>query len=164
MGLREDLDLVINDLDEAVWGERSATDSEKSVRLLHLGFILNDAKKRIASILKEAEAVLLNSDWDRLPYDTGLFSIETKTGAPRKKWDHDTLAALVAKKINDKSINMDTGEITSTPQEMIRDLLTYAAPSYWRVGALRELGIDPDDFCDVGEPITNLVYRSKQDG
>ena len=164
MGLREDLDLIIDRLDETCWGERDTADSERSVRLLHLGFILNDAKKRITSILKETETVLLKSDWDRMPYDAGLFTIETKTGAPRKKWDHATLAALVAKKINDKSIDMDTGEITATPQEMIRELLTYAAPSYWRVTALRELGIDPDDFCDVGEPLTNLIYRSKQDG
>ena len=91
---------------------------------------------------------------------TQLFSIETKTGAPRKKWDHDMLAVLVAKKITDTAIDMDTGEVTKTPQQMIRELLDYAAPSYWRVGALRELGIDPDEYCDVGEPLTSLIYRS----
>jgi hypothetical protein len=59
---------------------------------------------------------------------------------------------------------MDTGEILKSGQQMIKELLEYAAPSYWRVGALRELGINPDDFCDVGEPLTNLIYRSKHDG
>jgi hypothetical protein len=103
---------------------------------------------------------LINSDWDQSPYETQLFSIETKTGAPRKKWDHKMLAHLVAKKITDKAIDMDTGEVLKTPQQMIQELLIYAAPSYWRVAALKELGIDPDDFCEVGEPLTNLIYRS----
>ena len=158
MGLREDLTDLLNRLDEAVWEERSS--EENTEALLHLGFLLNDAKRRITSILKEAEAVLLKSDWDRSPYMTQLFSIETKTGAPRKKWNHDTLAALVAKRITDAAIDMDTGEVIKTPQQMIRELLDYAAPSYWRVGALRELGIDADDYCDVGEPLTSLIYRS----
>ncbi|SVB41425.1 uncharacterized protein METZ01_LOCUS194279 [marine metagenome] len=160
MTLRQDLDDILDRLDMACLDERGASDEDRSMRLLHLGFILNEAKKRVSSILKETEAILINSDWDQSPYETQLFSIETKTGAPRKKWDHKTLANLVAKKITDKAIDMDTGEVLKTPQQMIQELLIYAAPSYWRVAALKELGIDPDDFCEVGEPLTNLIYRS----
>ena len=161
MSLLDDLDDILERLDTAVYRERPADDSEQTIRLIHLGFILNGATKRITSILKETEEILLKSDWDQSPYQTDLFSLETKTGQPRKKWDHRELAATVAKRIHERSIDMDTGEVIKTTQEQIEELLLYAAPSYWRVGALRELGIDPDNFCDVGEPLTNLIYRSK---
>ncbi len=160
MGLQEDLQASLDKLDEAINHERSADDPERTMRLIFLGFIVGEAKKTIASLQKEAAEILLNSDWDRNPFQNQHFSMETKTGQPRKKWDHDSLAVAVAKRISDSSIDMDTGEVLKSTQQMIKELLEYAAPSYWRVGALRELGIDPDDYCDVGEPITNLIYRS----
>jgi len=160
MGLQEDLQASLDKLDEAIHHERSATDPERTMRLIFLGFIVGEAKKTIASLQKEAADILLKSDWDRSPFQNQHFSMETKTGQPRKKWDHDGLATLVAKRISDSSIDMDTGEVLKSAQQMIKELLEYAAPSYWRVGALKELGIDPDDFCDVGEPLTNLIYRS----
>ncbi len=160
MGLKEDLQASLDKLDEAINYERSADDPERTMRLIFLGFIVGEAKKTIASLQKEAAEILLNSDWDRNPFQNQHFSMETKTGQPRKKWDHDSLAVAVAKRISDSSIDMDTGEVLKSTQQMIKELLEYAAPSYWRVGALRELGIDPDDYCDVGEPITNLIYRS----
>ena len=91
---------------------------------------------------------------------TQQFSVETKTGNPRKKWDHKELASQVAKKIHDRSIDMDTGELMKSAEEQIQELLEYASPSYWRVTALKELGIDPDEYCEVQDPITNLIYRS----
>lgn len=160
MGLQEDLQASLDKLDEAINYERSADDPERTMRLIFLGFIVGEAKKTIASLQREATEILLKSDWDRAPFQNQSFSMETKTGQPRKKWDHDGLAAAVAKRISDSAIDMDTGEILKSAQQLIKELLDYAAPSYWRVGALRELGIDPDDFCDVGEPITNLIYRS----
>jgi hypothetical protein len=164
MTLRQDLDDVLDRLDTACMDEQGTSGEERSERLLHLGFILNEAKKRISSILRETEATLIDSDWDQSPYETQLFSIETKTGAPRKKWDHKALATLVAKKITDQAIDMDTGEVLKTQRQMIEELLIYAAPSYWRVTALKDLGIDSDDFCEVGDPLTNLIYRSNDRG
>ena len=160
MGLQEDLQASLDKLDEAINYERSADDPERTMRLIFLGFIVGEAKKTIAALQRVAAEILLKSDWDRSPFQNQHFSMETKTGQPRKKWDHDGLAAAVAKRISDSAIDMDTGEILKSAQQMIKELLEYAAPSYWRVGALRDLGIDPDDFCDVGEPITNLIYRS----
>jgi hypothetical protein len=162
VGLQEETDEAINRLDEAVRLERNADDPERELRLIYLGFILNEAKKMISTIQKEAYDLLLDSDWDRSPMENKQFSLETKTGQPRKKWDHKGLAALVASRINDRSIDMETGELLKTPQEQIIELLEYASASYWRVGALKELGIDVDAYCEVLDPLTNLIYRSKE--
>jgi hypothetical protein len=151
-------------MDAAVLHERDADDPEREMRLIFLGFILGEAKKIISDLQKETADLLLKSDWDRSPMENQQFSLETKTGQPRKKWNHKGLAALVASRINDRSIDMDTGEVLKTPQEQIIELLEYASASYWRVGALKELGIDVDEYCEVLDPITNLVYRSKENG
>ena len=163
MGLQEEIQESLERLDEAIHLERSSDDPERNIRLIHLGFILNEAKKYVTSLQKEATELLLKSDWDKTPYQNQRFSVETKTGQPRKKWDHQGLASQVAKRIHDRSIDIDTGEITKSPQEQIQELLEYASPSYWRVTALKEIGIDPDDYCEVQEPITNLIYRSTED-
>tara|TARA_Y100000296_G_scaffold86762_1_gene127722 strand:+ start:3257 stop:3751 length:495 start_codon:yes stop_codon:yes gene_type:complete len=162
MSIEEELSETLNRLDESVHLERTTNDPERIYRLVHLGFILNEAKRMISSLQEEAKTILLDSDWDRGPIQAQQFSMETKTGAPRKKWNHQGLVEVVAQKITDTAIDMDTGEITKTPQQMIKELMEYAAPSYWRVQALRDLGIDADSYCDVGEPNTNLIYRSNE--
>lgn len=164
MGIQEELSEMLNKLDDSVHLEKTTEDPERIYRLMHLGFILSEAKKIIASLQEEAKTILLDSDWDRSPFHAQQFNMETKTGAPRKKWDHDKLAELVAQRISDTAIDMDTGEITKTPRQMIKELLQYGAVSYWRVQALRDLGIDADEYCDVGEPNTNLIYRSNENG
>ena len=163
MGLQEEIQETLERLDEAIHYERSSEDPERTIRLIHLGFVLNEAKKYVTSLQKEATSLLLDSEWDQTPYQSQQFSMETKTGNPRKKWDHMALANVVAKRIHDRSIDMDTGEVTKTAQQQIQELLEYASPSYWRVTALKDIGIDPDDYCEVQDPITNLIYRSNEE-
>jgi len=46
-----------------------------------------------------------------------------------------------------------------SPQELIQQVLEFVGLSYWKVGKLKELHIDADDFCEVGESKKNLVVR-----
>ncbi|MBM89764.1 MAG: hypothetical protein CMQ41_15480 [Gammaproteobacteria bacterium] len=160
MGLQEETNETLMRLNDAIVHEKTADDPERLVRLMYLGWMLNQAKKDIQLLQKEVSDLILDSDWDHTPMSTQQFSVETKTGNPRKKWDHKELASQVAKKIHDRSIDMDTGELMKSAEEQIQELLEYASPSYWRVTALKELGIDPDEYCEVQDPITNLIYRS----
>ena len=160
MGLQEELQETLMRLNDSIVLEKTADDPERIVRLMYLGWMLNEAKIDIQLLQKETVDLILESDWDHTPMSTQQFSVETKTGNQRKKWDHKELASLVAKRIHDRSIEMDTGEVLKRPQQQIEELLEYASPSYWRVTALRELGIDPDEYCEVQDPITNLIYRS----
>lgn len=89
-------------------------------------------------------------------------TIEVKSGSTRKSWDHASLAEDVAQRIYESSIDIDTGEVKKNPKEMMADMLKYGAVSYWRVGALKDLNIDPDEYCEVSPPKTSLIVRRQQ--
>ena len=85
--------------------------------------------------------------------------VEKKSGSDRKKWDHENLAKNVASRINDMAIDLETGEVTMSPQDMMLKLLDFAAVSYWRVKELGKIGISADEFCEVSEAKTNIIIR-----
>tara|TARA_B100000287_G_scaffold14257_2_gene14408 strand:+ start:18409 stop:18948 length:540 start_codon:yes stop_codon:yes gene_type:complete len=86
-------------------------------------------------------------------------SIEIKSGAPRKSWDHESLTKDVAQRIYESSIDMDSGEVTKSAKEMMEEILKYGAVSYWRVGALKKLDIDADEYCEVGPSKKSMIIR-----
>lgn len=85
--------------------------------------------------------------------------IEKRAGSERKKWQHEELAKHIASRLNDMSIDMSTGEIVMSPQDMVVKLLDYCAPSYWRVKELAKIGISADKFCDVEFKDENVIVR-----
>lgn len=89
--------------------------------------------------------------------------IEKKSSYDRKGWDHKGLASVVAQKVTQLSINMDTGEVTKSPQEIAEDMLTYCAPSYWRIKELGKIGINADNYSEVGELRTSIIVRKPKD-
>lgn len=72
----------------------------------------------------------------------GAGVVEVKRTVDRKRWDHAALAAAVI----DAHLDGGTGE-QPTPWEVRDWLMEAAAPSYWRVGALRAVGLRPGDYC-----------------
>lgn len=85
--------------------------------------------------------------------------VERRAGSARKKWDHLTLAKSVTEKLHQMAIDMDTGEMTMSNQDIAIRLLDYVAPSYWRVKKLADLGINADMYCEVTEGGVNLIIR-----
>jgi hypothetical protein len=85
--------------------------------------------------------------------------VEKRVGNDRKKWKHEELAQNIASRLSDMSVDMSTGEITMTPQEMVVKLLDYCAPSYWRVKELAKIGISADKFCEVEEREASIIVR-----
>lgn len=90
----------------------------------------------------------------------GGFVLEKKTGSPRKTWRHTDIGNDVARRLLQMNVDMDTGEVLRSPEELMLSMLEYAAPSYWRVKPLAQIGIVADDYCDLGEPTTNFVVRT----
>lgn len=86
-------------------------------------------------------------------------TIEVRGAADRKKWRHDELAQEVSKRIFESAIDLDTGEMLMSPQEIATKMLDFLQPSYWRVKELAKFGISADSFCDVGEYKTNIIIR-----
>jgi hypothetical protein len=85
--------------------------------------------------------------------------IERKVAYDRKGWRHQDLALDVARRLSQSSVDMDTGEVTMNPQELVVKLLDYVQPSYWRVGELGKIGINADNYCETGEPKVSLIVR-----
>ena len=67
----------------------------------------------------------------------------------------------VFERLQQSSVDMDTGEVTLSTEEIVNRILDYVQPSYWRVGALNDLGINADQYCEVGEPKTNIAIYTK---
>ena len=87
-------------------------------------------------------------------------TIEKKWAKSRTAWQHDRLAQEVGHRLALMSIDFDTGEITRSPEELVADLVKYLAPNYWRVGALKELGLNPDEYCEAGESKPAIIVRN----
>lgn len=126
---------------------------ELLVRLSNLktqiAMLYDDQAKHLMEKMTETELVTLNSG------DT----VEKKWSKDRKGWKHKDLASVVASRIENLAIDMDTGERVLSSSEMIIKLLDFVQPSYWRVTALNEIGINADDFCEAGDSKPSLSIR-----
>ena len=85
--------------------------------------------------------------------------VEVRNSADRRKWNHQELAKEVTGRLVDMSIDMDTGEVLLSPQEIAIKILDFVQPSYWRVKDLAKVGINADQFCEVGEYKSSVIIR-----
>lgn len=85
--------------------------------------------------------------------------IEKKFASSRKAWQHKDLAAAVASRLNDMSIDIDTGEVVMRPEEIAEKMLDYVQPSYWRIRELGAIGINADMYCEVSEATESIIVR-----
>lgn len=126
--------------------------------------MLNKAKKDIADIYDSYATKMVERMQSEKATDVKLDSgieLKCKSGAPRKSWDNENLLKVVYDRIQSSSVDMDTGEMMLSQEEIILKLLDYIQPSYWRVGALNEIGINADQYCEVGETKTNIAIYTK---
>lgn len=106
--------------------------------------ILNDAYKAIA-FAKDALADKIGQAMGDKRYVAHGCTIERNRVSPRRtNWDHDALLRLV---VDSRVVNEETGEIEST-LDVLRKV--YPLKGYnARTTALRDLGINPDEFCET---------------
>lgn len=79
----------------------------------------------------------------------GIGTVEKTTETARKEWDHPLVAGQVLRSATD-SWAKETGEIVD--QELagkVLDAFMAAARMEWRVTALKDLGINPDNYCET---------------
>ena len=87
--------------------------------------------------------------------------IEKKSSYERRAWQHKDLASAVASKLSRMAIDMDTGEVIKTPEEVAIQILDYVQPSYWRVKELSNIGINADNYCETGNLKTSIIVRKE---
>lgn len=79
----------------------------------------------------------------------GVGAFQRKGSVTRKAWDSQSLFGTVASRaVNMREPDAD-GCITAPEAVVLDSLQKCVGVSYWRVGALRDLGIDPDEYCSV---------------
>lgn len=105
------------------------------------------------------KAVKLFEQAEVMDMALGESRIEIRGAADRKQWEHPRLMAEVARRLVFESIDMETGEIMVSPEQLIAKVLDFVQPSYWRIKELSKIGINADKFCEVGESKTNIIVR-----
>lgn len=114
-----------------------------------MGMVYDSFSKYFSELIKDKEIINL---------DNGA-QIEKKSAYDRKGWQHKELTNAVVDKLIQLSVDMDTGEILKSPREIAIDLMKYCAPSYWRIKELSGLGINADNYCEVGQLKTSVIVR-----
>lgn len=154
----DDFEKSLLDLDSSIseFGKSTPSMTEACEALV----ILNRIKTEFSIVYEQLAKVVSDAmgDIPEVVLSDGS-KIEKRSGADRKSWMHDALAHEVAKRIQDISIDLDTGERTMSVENMIVKVLDYMQPSYWRVKALNEIGISADKFCEVGESKESIIVR-----
>ena len=146
-----------SDLMEMSNGNIDFTSTEE---LLQLASDLHLVKSYVTELFNELQLVVTDHIGHMAtPVTVDGATVEIKAGSPRKSWDHAGLIDDVSKRIVDSSVDLNTGEVVKTPTEMIKEALQFAGISYWKVTKLKELHLDADEYCEVGEAKKQLVIR-----
>jgi hypothetical protein len=148
----------ILDLDTKVTEIRDSGHDLKEVAEIYVH--LQHAKTSIRLIVDTMENILVEKFGDSeeiISNDHG--TVQKVIDTPRKAWKNQEVAEAVAERIQRMAVDLDTGEITMTVDQMIAKLLDYVYPSYWRLKPLRDIGINPDEYCEVGEPKPVIKYQ-----
>jgi hypothetical protein len=85
--------------------------------------------------------------------------IEKKSSYERKAWQHKDIAKAVVDRLTQMAVDMDTGEVVKSSEDIAMELMTYCAPSYWRIKELNNIGINPDMYCETGVLKTSIIVR-----
>lgn len=135
-----------------------AEDDDEGTKLGEALYSLDVLRRRLKETYETLEDLITQRVKEELTLGNGA-TIEVKGGAPRKGWNHQGLTEEVSRRIVDSAFDFDTGEMKISLYDLAKEILRYAAPSYWRVGQLGEIGIDPDQYCEKGEYRKSVVIR-----
>ncbi len=156
--LRELISNLDSEINDYVASEPSV--EEAGATLVELNILKRDLSYMYDRLSSAVAKIMGNTENISLPDGS---TIEKKSSYDRKGWDHKALASVVAQKVVQMSVDMDTGEVVKSPQEIAADMLTYCAPSYWRIKELNKIGINADNYSEVGELRTSIIVRKPKE-
>lgn len=138
----------------------SFPDEVERDEMLQYASDLHSIKRTVGDLFDECQRIVT----DRVgflasPVSVNGATVEVKNGAARKSWDHQSLMQDVSRRLVDKNIDLETGEVSKSPRDLIQEVMEYMGVSYWKVSKLKELHIDADEYCEVSEGKKSLVIR-----
>lgn len=118
--------------------------------------------RHVRDRLKTMTASALQAERVRRLTVSGVVTVEATTETKRGGWEHARLLTTIMQAQALRLINVETGEVL-TAEESAALLLDLFRPE-WKMTPLREMGLDPDDFCTVetdddGKPVRSPSLR-----
>lgn len=112
--------------------------------------------------LKHLTASALHAERIRRLTVSDIVTVEGTTEVKRGGWDNGRLLSDVLQTNAVRLLNIETGEVL-TAEETTAMLLDFFRPD-WKLTALRNAGLNPDDYCTVqtdddGKPVRNPSLR-----
>jgi hypothetical protein len=158
-----DVRIALLNLDNAIQAEMAENDDATDVCTSL--FEIHALKSEISIVYDMACSVASKAmkDAPEISLPNGA-RVEKKVASTRKGWKHKDLGSAVAGRIVQSAVDMDTGEVTLSTEEMIMAMLNYVQPSYWRIKELSAIGINADNYCEVDEPKTSIIVRKGTSG
>ena len=135
-------------------------DPENFKKALTLLAALQDIRIRKAE-LQDEERELVHEIFELMPkkeMDFGGIGRVTRAKSNNRKWDHDSLIpVIVARALDDRKIDKETGEVFEREASAVaRVMAACAGIGYWRLTALKEYGIDPDEYYETTSSRTSI--------
>lgn len=142
-------------------GNRKSVDSEA------LGAVLASLKgfKSSLKLLEDETAKALSTVVSSgATVQAGPVYLERKDTKPKKTWQHDRLKSVIIEKVLARHTDKDSGTIDTPTSVLIQEAMSYAGISYWKVGALKDIGINANEYCAHGEakPTFNVVTSTPE--
>lgn len=173
-GALDDVDRAVRELDENLPGLIEQTDDPDGLDLAQLLADVRSAREQLLGMERRLEAETAKAMSGDLLQVDGLFRVERRRTPDRKEWDYaawtsDARKNLLRRRGLARAVGVvtDTGEVVETSlAELLRaaeDIHGKGAP---RVTALRDLGLDPDEYCErkPGHPKVTIIPLASEEG
>lgn len=108
--------------------------------------LVREARRRLSDVERVLENAVADSMQGKTEEVHEVGVLEKRGGKKRKSWDHEGVASRVVSEIR---VDKETGEVRDpSPQEVANALVEAAGINYWKVSSLRDLGIEPSEYCE----------------
>jgi hypothetical protein len=148
----EDIQKLVYELDEQVTNE--ALDDMELTDLARQMLQFRDLVRVVRDLAGRLEQGVARAMPDKKVTIDGLGTLERNVDVSRKNWDHDMVASKLVTQALERWMQ-ETGEVINVEQAqaVLVAIMTACRPE-WRMGGLKDYGIDPDDYCEktYGQP------------
>lgn len=114
---------------------------------------LRDRERRLVEIIHDT------AETRKTETPSGLVEISKRRN---RKWDHDELVRHLTRiALDTRDVDPATGELLDRPTwERVADAIKACAGiGYWRIGALKDHGLDPDEFAETTSEAKAVTIR-----
>lgn len=149
----EELDAALQTLQAQVL-ELTYVGNRKDVDPAALAAVLASLKgfKSTMKLMEDETSKALSTvTSDGATVEAGPVYLERRDSKPKKTWKHDQLKSIVIEKVIARHTDEESGTVDTPTSVLIQEAFQYAGISYWKVGALKEIGINANDYCQHGE-------------